>query len=143
VHVPFAFTAGKVRAAGRRIISCARTDSNFLIVQNEDTHDAATLATAPLDIHHTSAKIALVFQRTERGTSLAEARWLDGTMTYRALGKASDARLAVVTAKVGNVRIELGARWHLLRRDPEARKRMAFPCFSLFGTPLYIPLAHS
>jgi hypothetical protein len=98
VHVPFAFTAGKVELpAGNYLVR--RTDSNFLIVQNEDTHDAATLATAPLDIHHTSAKIALVFQRTERGTSLAEARWLDGTMTYRALGKASDARLAVVTAK--------------------------------------------
>jgi hypothetical protein len=97
LHVPFAFTAGKVAMpAGDYFVR--RTAGNLLVVQNEETNEAATLATNPIDYNAKSKKVALVFLRSDKGATLAQARWFEGTMSYRNIPKGSEDRLAVITA---------------------------------------------
>lgn len=98
IHVPFAFKAGKVEMpAGDYTVR--RTSGNILVVRNLDTAATASLATMPLDSNARAKHEALVFIRSSDETVLAEARWHEGTMTYRTLPPNSDARLAVIAVE--------------------------------------------
>src|SRR5689334_18176382 len=66
VHVPFAFTAGKVELpAGDYTVR--RHSANVLIIRNDDTAEVATLATTPVDWAATSSQDKLVFIRSDKG----------------------------------------------------------------------------
>lgn len=98
IHVPFAFTAGKVELpAGDYLMR--RTSGNVLVLQNEGTHQTSSLATNPIDTNAGSKHIALVFLRSDSGTTLAQARWHEGTMSYRPIPKSAENRLAVIVAR--------------------------------------------